>query len=364
MIRASFWNKKRVLVTGHTGFKGGWLSAWLMELRAEPVGYALKPTTDPCFFDLCGLDRRFESIIGDVRDKDRLFSIVHHHQPEIIFHLAAQALVRQSYREPDVTFATNVMGTVHLLEAVRKNPCVRVVVNVTSDKCYENQERIRAYREDEPMGGHDPYSASKGCAELVTSAYRRSFFDGTDAASIATARAGNVIGGGDWAEDRIVPDAIRSLHQGKPLVVRHPKSVRPWQHVLEPLQGYLILAERLYHEKRKWVGAWNFGPRDEDEITVASLADRIIRLWGNGGWQTATEQAPPHEAHCLKLDSSKARQMLGWRPNWTLEKALQMTVEWYRVALSAKPGQKAYTLTCEQIKEYTASLKASRNDED
>lgn len=360
MIQASFWDKKKVLVTGHTGFKGGWLSTWLLEMGADLVGYALKPNTDPSFFAACELGHRFESVTGDVRDKDRVLGIVRSHRPEIIFHLAAQSLVRQSYREPEATFATNVMGTVHLLEAVRENLGVRVVVNVTSDKCYENREWIWAYRENEPMGGHDPYSASKGCAELVTSAYRRSFFDGAShAAAVATARAGNVIGGGDWAEDRIVPDAIRSLHQGKPLIVRHPQAIRPWQHVLEPLQGYLLLAERLYHEREKWVGAWNFGPRDESGVTVASLADMLVRRWGKGSWQSAAEPGTLHEAQSLKLDSGKARHLLGWRACLTLEDAVKMAVDWYRAALSAESTQAVYQLTCDQIKSYLGTLKGA-----
>jgi CDP-glucose 4,6-dehydratase len=256
------------------------------------------------------------------------------------------------------TFSTNVMGTVHLLDAVRRTPSVRAVVIVTSDKCYENRDQIQGYREDEPMGGHDPYSSSKGCAELVTAAYRRSFLERADRpVGVATVRAGNVIGGGDWAEDRLVPDAIRALQHGKPLVVRNPGAVRPWQHVLEPLAGYLMLAERLYHESGKWAGAWNFGPPDEDAVTVAALADQIVRLWGEGTWKAAPEQDAPHEAHDLKLDCSKARQLLGWRPRFTLDEAVGMTVAWYRQALSSGLDGGMHEMTGEQIRSYEAGMR-------
>ena len=360
-MQSSFWNKKKVLITGHTGFKGGWLSTWLLELGADIVGYALRPNTDPSFFGLCDLDGRMNSVIGDVRDKDNLRSVMQAHHTEIVFHLAAQTLVLYSYREPEETFATNVMGTVHVLDAVRRTPSVRAVVIVTSDKCYENQERLLGYREDEPMGGHDPYSASKGCAELVSAAYRRSFFEGTSGSvGMATVRAGNVIGGGDWREDRLVPDAMRALCRGKPLMVRHPRSVRPWQHVLEPLRGYLMLAERLYGEKEKWAGAWNLGPRDEDAVNVASLSDMIIEKWGQGSWKAVPDQKAPHEAHYLNLDCSKAFEVLSFRPYLALEEAIGITVEWYRKAISAEPGQKMYDMTCDQIRSYEARTKGKQ----
>ena len=358
MLDRGFWNKKKVFLTGHTGFKGGWLATWLVEMGAQVAGYALKPDTEPSFFALSGLDERMHSIIGDVREKENVRRAMQAHQPEIVFHLAAQSLVRRSYREPVDTIATNVMGTVHILEAVRRTQSVRAAVIVTSDKCYENRDQLQGYREDEPMGGHDPYSSSKGCAELVTAAYRRSFLESADPrVGVATVRAGNVIGGGDWAEDRLVPDAIRALQHGKSLVVRNPGAVRPWQHVLEPLAGYLMLAERLSHESGKWAGAWNFGPRDEDAVAVSALAEQIIRLWGEGAWQAAPEHDAPHEARYLKLDCSKARKLLGWRPRLTLEEAVDMTVAWYRLALSSRLDQGMHEMTGEQIRSYEARMR-------
>jgi len=358
MVDRRFWNKKQVLVTGHTGFKGGWLSTWLLDMGAEVVGYALKPDTDPCFFNVCSLSDRLRSVIADVRDQDALTCVLQQSQPEIVFHLAAQSLVRRSYQNPIDTFATNVMGTVHLLDAVRRTPSVRAVIVVTSDKCYENVERIEGYREDDPMGGHDPYSASKGCAELVTSAYRRSYFsDKNNPVAVASARAGNVIGGGDWGEDRLVPDAVRALQQNQPLVVRNPEAVRPWQHVLEPLDGYLMLAERLYREREPWTGAWNFGPRDEDAVPVATLADMVFRIWGKGSRQASTDHTQPHETHFLKLDCSKAGHILGWRPRLNLEDTVSLTVSWYQQALSAEPRPDMYKTTAGQIADYESRLK-------
>lgn len=359
MVDRQFWNKKKVFVTGHTGFKGGWLSTWLLEMGAEVAGYALKPNTAPCFFHLCGFGNRVRLVIADIRDADTLKRTIQESQPEIVFHLAAQPLVRRSYQDPVETFSTNVMGAVNLLDAVRRAPSVKAVVIVTSDKCYENKERIEGCKEDDPMGGHDPYSASKGCAELITSAYRRSYFSGmSHPVAVASARAGNVIGGGDWGEDRLVPDAVRALQQNQPLVVRNPEAVRPWQHVLEPLAGYLMLAERLYREKDPWAGAWNFGPRDQDAVPVATLADMVFRLWGKGGWQTNTDQNQPHETHHLKLDCSKAGRLLGWRPSLNLEEAVGLTVSWYQQALSSEPHPDMYKTTAGQIADYESRLKA------
>ncbi len=353
MVRRAFWEGKRVFVTGHTGFKGGWCATWLLEMGAEVIGYALKPDTDPSYFTLCGLAERMQSVFGDIREPDALTRSLQKAEPGIVVHLAAQPLVRRSYREPVETFATNVMGTVHVLEAVRRTHSVRAAVIVTSDKCYENREWMWGYREDEAMGGRDPYSASKGCAELVTSAYRWSFFErGGRLPAVATVRAGNVIGGGDWGEDRLVPDAVRAIDRGQPLIVRNPKSVRPWQHVLEPLAGYLELAEKLYTEGDKWAGAWNFGPRDEDIVTVADLATMVIRFWGRGEWEAAPEPEAPREARYLKLDCSKARQILGWRPRLTLEEAVGMTVAWYRQARASELGREMYDFSCEQIRGY------------
>lgn len=329
-----FWAGRKVLVTGHTGFKGSWLCLWLQRLGAEVTGYALAPPTQPNLFESARVGEGMCSVLGDVRDFDTLWTIIREYQPEIIFHLAAQPLVMPAYRQPLETYAINVLGTVHLLEAVRRTASVRAVVNVTSDKCYENREWLWGYREDEPMGGHDPYSSSKGCAELVTSAYRRSFFSQTPSdrpgVALASARAGNVIGGGDWAEDRLVPDAIRSFRAGQPLTIRHPHAVRPWQHVLEPLNGYLLLAERLWREGSAYAEGWNFGPRDEDAQPVGWLVERLAALWGDdAGWEP-DGGSYPHEAHYLKLDCTKARARLGWIPRWDLHRTLTETVVWYK----------------------------------
>jgi CDP-glucose 4,6-dehydratase len=357
-IDRSFWAGKRVFVTGHTGFKGGWLSAWLAELGAEVTGYALAPDPAPAFFTRCGLAGRVASIEADVRDAARLQEAVHSRAPEIVFHLAAQPLVLRSHRAPAETFEINVMGTAHLLDAVRAVPGVRAVVAVTSDKCYDNLERGTPFREGDPLGGRDPYSASKACAELVAAAYRASFFStGGPVAAVATARAGNVFGGGDLAEDRLIPDAVRALRAGRPLIVRNPKSVRPWQHVLEPLSGYLMLAERLAREGAAWAEAWNFGPDRADAVPVADLADRLIRRWGSGRWEAggpAAEGAAPVEAGVLILDSAKARERLGWRPRLPLDEAVAWTVEWYREAFTDRPAEALYDLARRQIAAYSS----------
>ncbi|MDQ6699161.1 MAG: CDP-glucose 4,6-dehydratase [Acidobacteriota bacterium] len=355
---AEFWRGKRVFVTGHTGFKGGWLAVWLSELGADVTGYGLDPDTEPSFYRRCGLRDHIRPITGDVRDELQLRSAIETAQPEIIFHLAAQALVRRSYREPVETFATNVMGTVHALEAARRCGAIRAVVIVTSDKCYENREWLWAYRENEPLGGRDPYSASKGCAELVTAAFRASYFERAERpVGIATARAGNVIGGGDWSEDRLVPDSMRALCRGERIEVRNPHAIRPWQHVLEPLAGYLLLARKLYEDAGAWSGAWNFGPPEQEAVTVASLSDLIVSFWqgasSNGaGWQDISGGEAPHEAQFLKLDSSKARQQLGWRPRLTLPEAVRMTVEWYRRSSEAMTPSEVLDITREQIASY------------
>lgn len=356
MVNRLFWNKKKVFLTGHTGFKGGWLATWLLDMGSLVYGYALKPNTEPSYCTQCGLEDRMCSVIGDIREQDTLRRALQMAEPEIVIHMAAQSLVRRSYKEPVETFATNVMGTVHVLDAVRQVSSVRTVIVVTSDKCYENKEWIWGYREYDPMGGRDAYSASKGCAELAATAYRQSFFEGVNRpVGIATVRAGNVIGGGDWAEDRLVPDAIRALHRGQSLVVRNPSATRPWQHVLEPLAGYLMLTERLYGDERgKWAGAWNFGPAEKESVTVGSLCNRMIHAWGEGEWQPAPKQEAPHEAHTLKLDCSKARQLLGWRPVLTLEEAVDMTIGWYRTALSGDSNRGMYEMTRAQIREYEA----------
>jgi CDP-glucose 4,6-dehydratase len=326
VMDASFWKNKTVLLTGHTGFKGSWLALWLQTLGAKVVGYALPAATNPDLFSLTSLSANMTSHMGDIRDFTALHKVIAQEQPDIVFHLAAQALVRHSYINPVETYATNVMGTVNLLEALRETSCARVVVVVTSDKCYENREQLSGYQETEPMGGRDPYSSSKGCAELVTAAYRHSYF--TQQAQrplyLASARAGNVIGGGDWAADRLIPDFMRAIMQRDSLKVRNPDSIRPWQHVLEPLSGYLMLAERLWLEGDEFADGWNFGPEEQDAKPVSWIADTLTRLWGEGAsWELDKRDDQPHEARYLKLDISKARLQLQWQPRWSLETALQ-----------------------------------------
>ncbi len=309
-MNETFWQDRRVFVTGHTGFKGTWLCLWLQHLGAKVTGYALAPETDPNLFDLASAGQDMESILGDVRDGGTLATALRDASPEIVVHMAAQALVRASYVKPVETFDTNIMGTVNLLEAVRDVSSVRAVVVVTSDKCYENREWVWGYREDEPLGGFDPYSSSKGCAELVTAAYRRSFFDCRKTGScvaVASARSGNVIGGGDWSTDRIVPDVIRALTTNQPAIVRNPHAIRPWQHVLEPLSGYLLLAEHLFESGASYAESWNFGPHTQDALPVCDLVDKLVRLWGEGAnWALRPDsESQPHEATYLKLDSQK-----------------------------------------------------------
>lgn len=353
VIRSEFWHGRRVLVTGHTGFKGSWLVLWLHAMGARVSGYALAPPTDPALWRLLDLTREIRDEDADVRDLPTLRSTFAEFRPEVVFHMAAQSLVRPSYENPVETYSTNVMGTVHVLEAARQCPEVRVVVSVTSDKCYENRGLDRGYREADSMGGHDPYSSSKGCAELVTSAYRSSFFGdiskGSSVPALASARAGNVIGGGDWATDRIVPDFVRATLHGEPLRVRNPQATRPWQHVLEPLSGYLLLAERLWSDGAAFASAWNFGPDDCDARPVGVLADKLAMLWGQPASWAAAPGPHPHEAHFLKLDSSKARQQLGWRPRLGLDNALAWTVEWYQARAA---GADVRALCLEQIEEY------------
>lgn len=331
-LQPNFWHGKRVLLTGHTGFKGSWLSLWLQSLGAEIQGLALAPPTLPSLFVEAHVGAGMASTIGDIRDYETVRACMAAFGPEIVIHMAAQPLVRLSYSDPVATYATNVMGTVHVLEAARHAGSVRAIVNVTTDKCYENREWVWGYREDEPMGGYDPYSNSKGCSELVTSAYRRSFFQ-LSGIALASARAGNVIGGGDWAADRLVPDALRAFERGEPVVIRNPNATRPWQHVLEPLSGYLALAERLYTEGQTWAEGWNFGPLDEDAQPVWWIVERLVNDWGRGASWRLDGGEHPHEARYLKLDISKARQRLGWQPRWSLAKALEQINGWHRAYL-------------------------------
>ena len=354
-VNPSFWHGKKVFLTGHTGFKGGWLTLWLASMGAKVTGYALAPNTSPNFFEVTNVKNDLaHSDIADIRDLEKLQKAMADAQPEIVIHMAAQPLVRYAYANPVETYATNVMGTVNVLESIRALNCVRAVVIVTTDKCYENQEWAWGYRENEPMGGHDPYSNSKGCAELVTAAYRESYFSPSKYSkhrvAIATARAGNVIGGGDWSMDRLVPDAIKAFEAKEVLMIRNPLATRPWQHVLEPLSGYLVLAQALYLEGAKFDGGWNFGPRDEDARPVQEVVNLLIDNWqGEASWQQDTHEQP-HEAHSLRLDCAKARQYLGWMPKWDLEYAISRVTQWQQGFIKRADVK---GLSLEQIRAYS-----------
>jgi CDP-glucose 4,6-dehydratase len=350
MSLGTFYGGRKVLVTGHTGFKGSWLARLLVRLGAEVVGFALPPHTQPSLFGLASLDRDITSVLGDVTDLRTLEGVIAAHRPDLVFHLAAQALVRSAYREPVSTFATNVMGTVNVLEACRKTGTVKACVIVTSDKCYENREWLWGYRECDPLGGLDPYSASKACAELATASMASSFFTGATSTAIATARAGNVIGGGDWAEERLLPDIVRAAKAGRPVLIRNPRSTRPWQHVLEPLWGYLLLGERLVSDRSTHAEPWNFGPSDEDVVPVRDVATRFVERLGAGALEFGEAHQGPHEARQLKLDASKARARLGWRPRLGLAQALDLTARWYRGYLADEAS--AGPLLDEQISYY------------
>ena len=351
-VNGEFWRGKRVLLTGHTGFKGGWLAGWLLDMGAEVHGYALAPVSEPNFFTVCGLAKDLEShTIADIRDFSTLKASINAARPEIIFHLAAQALVRQSYLEPVETYAVNVMGTANLLEAVRSSDSVKAVVVVTSDKCYENREWVWPYRETEALGGYDPYSSSKACAEIVTAAYRRSYLEPAGI-NVASARAGNVIGGGDWAKDRLVPDFLRSVDAGIALSVRSPRAVRPWQHVLEPLAGYLMLAERLATEGGEFADAWNFGPESSDTLTVEGIVTRLAAAIPGTKWIAEPPEAgEAHEANILRLDSSKAKAKLGWAPRLSIQEAVQRALEWHGAWKSA---QNMKAVTSRQVADYVS----------
>jgi CDP-glucose 4,6-dehydratase len=341
------------LLTGHTGFKGAWLALWLHRLGAQVTGFSLEPPTTPSLFELAGVGYHMRSVRGDVRDAQATSTAMRESRPEIVFHLAAQSLVRLSYREPAQTYATNVSGTVNVLNAARECPEVRAVVNVTSDKCYENRGLQRGYREDDPLGGQDPYSSSKACAELVGRAFRRSFFSAAGAAGLASARAGNVIGGGDWAEDRLIPDMVRAIAAGQSVRIRNPRAVRPWQHVLEPLHGYLLLAEALYRAPADFSEDWNFGPLDAEEDNVLSIVKRFVERWGQGASWIADDKQHPHEAALLRLDASRAASRLGWRPVLDLNASVNWTVDWYRAYVHGE-GMDRQTLS--QIDSYQTKV--------
>ena len=352
-VNPAFWQGKRVLLTGHTGFKGSWLSLWLQSMGSQVVGYALAPPTNPSLYEVAEVGAGMTSIIGDIRNLEHLRKVITEHQPEIVIHMAAQPLVRYSYTEPVETYSTNVMGTVNLLEAVRSTKSLKAVVNVTTDKCYENREWAWGYRENEAMGGYDPYSSSKGCAELVTAAYRNSYFHPSKykehGVAIASGRAGNVIGGGDWADDRLIPDIMRAITQGKPVNIRNPHAIRPWQHVLEPLSGYLILAQKLHEQGTAFAEGWNFGPNDEDAKPVQWIVEKLTQSWGEEASWVLDGGEHPHEAHYLKLDCSKAKSRLDWHPRWHLDEALDAIVDWQHAYRDGK-AIKAFTL--DQIQRY------------
>lgn len=355
IVNPEFWKGKKVFLTGHTGFKGSWLSLWLHSMGAQVKGLALEPVSTPALFTQANIEQTLVSQIGDIRDLDLVKNSLLAFEPDILIHMAAQPLVRYSYREPVETYSTNVMGSLHVLEAARACPSLRAIVNVTTDKCYENQEWEWGYRESEPMGGHDPYSNSKGCVELITSAYRKSYFSEPTAAALSSARAGNVIGGGDWAEDRLIPDILRAFELHQPVIVRNPQATRPWQHVLEPLSGYLVLAQALWNGGHPFAEGWNFGPRDADVKPVSWILDRMVHLWGgDASWQL-DDQPQLHEARYLKLDTSKAAARLGWVPTWGLEKALTHIVQWNRARLR---GEDVRELCLSEINDYMVDMRS------
>ncbi len=356
-MNQEFWQDKKVLITGHTGFKGSWLALWLQSLGAEVTGMALEPPTQPSLFERAGVARNMRSLIGDIRDLEWVKHVFSETEPEIVLHLAAQPLVRYSYQEPVETYATNVMGTLHILEAIRQVDSVRAALMITTDKCYENKEWHWGYRENEPMGGFDPYSSSKGCAELLIASYRNSYFPvnqySLHQTAIASARAGNVIGGGDWAEDRLIPDMIRAFSQKEAVYIRSPYAIRPWQHVLEPLSGYLQLSEKLYTDGMSFSEPWNFGPEHQDARSVEWIVRKMASLWSEPVEWTIDEDTHPHEAHYLKLDCSKAYAELSWSPRWSLTTALEKIVVWHQ---AEQTGRNMQQISLAQIDEYQSSV--------
>lgn len=362
IVDPKFWSGKRVFLTGHTGFKGSWLSLWLQTMGAQVKGFSLAPPTTPALFDIANVADGMQSDIGDIRDRESILNSMRDFDPEILIHMAAQPLVRLSYVEPVETYMTNVMGTVHVLEAARQCPNLKAIVNVTTDKCYENKEWEWGYRENEPMGGYDPYSNSKGCVELVTSAYRRSFFSGPNSAELASARAGNVIGGGDWAADRLIPDILTAFQNNRAVVVRNPLATRPWQHVLEPLSGYLVLAQSLYlsHDGDKDLDVaegWNFGPKDDDAKSVEWILDSMVAQWGQDASWELDSNPQPHEANFLKLDISKAKSRLHWEPTWRLGETLERIVFWHKRWLN---NDDMYPVCIEEIEAYMRDMSSAQ----
>lgn len=337
-----FWQGKKVLITGHTGFKGSWLSLVLQQAETELVGFSLPPSSNPNLFTLANISRGMTSIFGNIQDFNQVLAVFKQYQPEIVIHMAAQPLVRYSYKEPIETYATNVMGTIHILEAARQTSSVKTIINITTDKCYDNKEWPWGYRENDRLGGYDPYSSSKACAELVTNAYRTSYFN-TTSIGLASARAGNVIGGGDWADDRLIPDIIRACMANSPVSIRHPNALRPWQHVMESISGYLLLAEKLYYNPLIYAEAWNFGPVASDIQPVHWIADYIVKSWSESACWRVEQENDLHEATYLKLDCAKSRSLLGWQPRWNIEKGLQETVDWYQ-AFSAGADMRDKTI--------------------
>ena len=355
-LDTSFYKNKKVFITGHTGFKGSWLTSWLIYSGAIVKGYALKPDTDPSMFNILEIENKIENVFADINDLKKIKDEVSDFKPEIVFHLAAQPLVRESYSDPQYTFSTNVLGTVNLLEAVRNCSSVKSLVIITTDKVYKNHEKAEGYKENEELGGYDPYSASKACCEIVADSYRQSFFNKSEVL-IATARAGNVIGGGDWSKDRIIPDAVKAFSIGEKLKVRNPDSVRPWQHVLEPLSGYLMLGEMLYKRKKKFEGAWNFGPEKNDKLNVGELAEIITKSWSsNASYETVKLKDQPHETSLLSLDISKAKSELSWSPVYNSKEALEKTIEWYKDFYSGSKDMCEKTI--EQVSQYEELTKS------
>jgi CDP-glucose 4,6-dehydratase len=356
LIEKNFWQDRKVFITGHTGFKGSWLCLWLSAMGSDVTGYALNPPTNPSLFEFCNIDKLITSIIADIRDIESLNKAINLACPEIVIHMAAQPLVRESYKNPVETYSINVMGTVNIFEAVRSCKVTKVVVNVTTDKCYENKEWVWGYRENESLGGYDPYSSSKACSELITSAYRNSFFNPKDyrkhLIGLASARSGNVIGGGDWAADRLIPDCVRALLAGEKIIIRNPDSIRPWQHVLEPLSGYLLLAQKLYEDGPMYSESWNFGPEDSDAKSVEWIVKKVCEKWGEKATYKTDQRQHPHEANYLKLNCSKAKARLGWYPKWNLEKAIDKVIEW---TLAYKEHKDVKKVCLKQIEEYSKS---------